>query len=152
MPAISPPHPHLAALRVGYKSYAGEQLVACLDLMCSDGTTVLDPAVNAAMRATLTFASTPATASASGLDRASANFHDVFARLKAGSEMNASDSLVGCTGTGLILGAQTEVWAAGQNGTLGSTYAGATKCGGQPLDARTLLKMHVWLHQLGTLR
>ena len=102
------------------------QYAAALDLVCSDGKTVLDPGVDATSRPGLTFSPTPAIGSGA-LSQASAAFADAFFNFRAGSEVVVADVRLACSGSYAFLGAQTERWAAGENGTLGTQYQGASK-------------------------
>ena len=102
-----------------------------LDLECSDGRTVLDPGVDATVRANLTFATTPEAPASTGLALASSIASDVFSSFGAGSEARAYliSTVFACSSLEnfVMLGAQTERWSPGQDGTLGSEYAGFVK-------------------------
>ena len=100
-----------------------------LDLECSDGRTVLDPGANATVRASLTFGTTPAAPATIGLALASSLASDVFSYFRAGNEAGSSslEAVVACSGSLVLLGARTERWSPGQDGTLGSQYAGFVK-------------------------
>ena len=116
-----------AAFRAGYTTISGVQYLAALDLVCSDGKTVLDPGPGSTARASLIFSTSPASGAGSLLSRASAVFEDAFFNFRAGSEVVQADIQLACSGSYAFLGANTERWAAGQNGTLGTQYKGAAK-------------------------
>ena len=119
--------PASAAFRAGYTTLSGVQYLAALDLVCSDGRTVLDPGPSSPARASLAFSTSPASGAGGLLARASALFDDAFSRFRGGSEVVQSDILLACSSGYGFLGAKTERWAAGQNGTLGAQYKGAAK-------------------------
>ena len=106
---------------------AGVAYLAALDLVCSDGTTVLDPGMNGAARAGLANSTTPYPTSGRLLSKASTIFADTFTYFQAGSEVVQTDDLVACSGSYGFLGAKTERWAPGQNGSLGTQFQGAAK-------------------------
>ena len=116
-----------AGFSVGYSSLGGQQRVAALDLICSDGTTVPDAAVNATARAALAFSTTPAVTASIGIAAVSAVFQDTFANFRAGSEVISGDAVLTCPGSHVSMGAKIERWAPGQGGSLGTAYAGAAK-------------------------
>ena len=117
----------LIELRASYVSISGGKYLAALDLVCSDGVTVLDPGAGSAARAGLAVSTTPAAASGALLTQVSATFSDVVANLRAGSEVVQADTVLSCSSGYGFLGARMERWAAGQNGTLGTQYKGAAK-------------------------
>ena len=112
---------------MGYAAIGGQQRVAALDLICSDGTMVQDAAVNGSTRAALAFSTTPAAAAVSGIVSVSAVFQDAFANFRAGSEVVSSDAVLTCPGSHVAMGAKIERWAPGQGGGLGTTYDGGAK-------------------------
>ena len=88
---------------------------------------VLDPGVNATARAGLAFTTTPMYWDGSLLSRASARFSDVFSNFLAGSQVDGDDIQLACGDGYGFLGAKTELWAAGEEGSLGDDYQGTVK-------------------------
>ena len=100
--------------------------LAALDLVCSDGTTVLDPGPNTTFRASLAFNTTPVAPSGGLISQASAAFAGSFTDFKADTDANIYDMLLNCSSGYGFLGATVKHWTAG-SGAPGDNYTDTIK-------------------------